>query len=67
MKIKKVRANAIIPTYGSATAAGADLYACLEADAVIEPGKTVFIIDQTKCIKCGMCVASCKFDAIIKE
>ena len=43
MKIKKVRANAMTPTYGSATAAGADLYACLEADAVIEPGKTVFI------------------------
>lgn len=43
MKIKKVRENAIIPTYGSATAAGADLYACLEADAVIEPGKTVFV------------------------
>ena len=43
MKIKKVRENAIIPTYGSATAAGADLYACLGADAVIEPGKTVFI------------------------
>ena len=33
----------MIPTYGSATAAGADLYACLEADAVIEPGRTVFI------------------------
>ena len=43
MKIKKVRENAIIPTYGSATAAGADLYACLEADAVIEPGKTAFV------------------------
>ena len=43
MKIKKVRENAIIPTYGSATAAGADLYARLGADAVIEPGKTVFI------------------------
>lgn len=43
MRIKKVRPNAIIPTYGSASAAGADLYACLEADAVIEPGKTVFI------------------------
>ena len=24
-------------------------------------------IDQTKCVKCGMCIASCKFDAIIKE
>ena len=43
MRIKKLRANAIIPTYGSASAAGADLYACLEADAVIEPGRTVFI------------------------
>ena len=43
MKIKKLRPNAIIPTYGSSSAAGADLYACLEADAVIEPGKTVFI------------------------
>ena len=43
MRIKKVRPNAVIPTYGSASAAGADLYACLESDAVIEPGKTVFI------------------------
>ena len=43
MKIKKVRENAITPTYGSATAAGADLYACLDSDTVIEPGKTVFI------------------------
>ena len=43
MRIKKLRSHAIIPTYGSASAAGADLYACLESDAVIEPGKTVFI------------------------
>ena len=43
MRIKKVRPNAIIPTYGSAEAAGADLYACLDADVVIEPGKTVFV------------------------
>ena len=43
MRIKKVRPNAMIPTYGSASAAGADLYACLESDAVIEPGKTVFV------------------------
>ena len=33
----------MIPTYGSPDAAGADLYACLEADVTIEPGKTVFI------------------------
>ena len=43
MKVKKVRPNAVVPTYGSATAAGADLYACLDADAVVEPGKTEFI------------------------
>ena len=43
MRIKKVRPNALIPTYGSAEAAGADLYACLDADVVIEPGKTVFV------------------------
>ena len=43
MRIKKVRPNAMIPTYGSASAAGADLYACLESDTVIEPGKTVFV------------------------
>ena len=43
MRIKKLRENATIPTYGSADAAGADLYACLEAAVTIEPGKTVFI------------------------
>lgn len=41
--VKKVRPNAIIPTYGSACAAGADMYACLEEDVVIEPGNTVFV------------------------
>jgi len=41
--VKKLRANAILPTYGSAGAAGADLYACLDTDVIIEPGKTVFI------------------------
>ena len=41
--VKKVRPNAIVPTYGSKGAAGADMYACLEADVTIEPGKTVFI------------------------
>ena len=29
--------------------------------------KSPFEIDQSKCIKCGMCVSSCKFNAIIKE
>jgi len=43
VKVKKLRANAVLPTYGSANAAGADLYACLEDDVVIAPGTTAFI------------------------
>ena len=43
ISVKKVRENAILPTYGSPEAAGADLYACLDAPVTIEPGKTVFI------------------------
>ena len=41
--VKKLRENAILPTFGSAEAAGADLYACLEEDVVIAPGETVFV------------------------
>jgi len=41
--VKKLRPNAVLPTYGSVWAAGADLYACLTEPAVIEPGQTVFI------------------------
>ena len=41
--VKKLRENAILPTYGSPEAAGADLYACLEATVTIAPGETVFI------------------------
>ena len=44
MKIKKVRAGAITPTYGSRMAAGADLYACTDCDyKVIPPHTTVKI------------------------
>ena len=43
IRVKKLRENAILPTYGSAWAAGADLYACLEADVTIEPHCTVFV------------------------
>ena len=43
MRVKKLRENAMIPTYGSAEAAGADLYACLEAEVTIEAGKTLFV------------------------
>lgn len=41
--VKKLKENAIIPTYGSAEAAGADLYACLEETVVIGPGESVFV------------------------
>lgn len=41
--VKKLYPNAILPTYGSAEAAGADLYACLEEPVVVHPGQTVWI------------------------
>jgi dUTP pyrophosphatase len=41
--VKKLRPNAMLPTYGSTEAAGADLYACLDEPVSIEPHKTVFI------------------------
>ena len=39
MRIKKLNDNAVIPTYGSASAAGADLYSC-EGEITIAPGET---------------------------
>ena len=41
--VKKLNEKAMLPTYGSAQAAGADIYACLDADVTIAPGETVFI------------------------
>ena len=41
--VKKLKPNAMLPTYGSVEAAGADLYACLDAPVEIAPGKTAFI------------------------
>lgn len=41
--VKKLRANAQLPAYGSKGAAGADLYACLEEAVTIAPGETAFI------------------------
>lgn len=41
--VKRLRDGAMLPTYGSAGAAGADLYACLENDVTILPGETAFI------------------------
>ncbi len=43
VKIKKLNEKAILPTYGSPCAAGADLYACIDGDVTIEPHKTVLI------------------------
>ena len=44
VRIKKLREGAHAPTYGSAFAAGCDLYACIEAGEVtVQPGQTVVI------------------------
>jgi len=43
VKIKKLNENAIIPTYGSEFAAGADLYACEESSVTINPHETVLV------------------------
>ena len=43
MNIKKLNEKAIVPTYGSACAAGADLYACEESAVTIEAGETKLI------------------------
>ncbi len=41
--VKKLREKAILPTYGSAEAAGADLYACLDEKISIGPGESAFV------------------------
>jgi len=43
VKIVKLQQNAHIPTYGSADAAGADLYACIDEAVTIQPSQTVLI------------------------
>lgn len=43
VNIKKLKENAVIPSYGSEFAAGADLYACIDKDIIIAPGETVMI------------------------
>lgn len=43
VKIKKLREGAVVPTYGSEFAAGADLYACLDEAVTIEVGETKLI------------------------
>ena len=43
VRIKKLSENAVIPTYGSEFAAGADLYACLPEPLTIAPDETKFV------------------------
>ena len=43
VRVKMLKEGAKLPTYGSALAAGADLYACLEAPVTIASRETAFI------------------------
>ena len=43
MNIKKLNEKAKVPTYGSKSAAGADLYACIEGEISIAPQETKLI------------------------
>ena len=43
VNIKKLSEKAIIPSYGSEFAAGADLYACIDSEVTVNPHQTVVI------------------------
>lgn len=43
VRVKILKEGAKLPTYGSAQAAGADLYACLREVVTVAPGETAFI------------------------
>lgn len=43
VNIKKLNKKAVLPAYGSQSAAGADLYACMEEAVTIQAGETEFI------------------------
>lgn len=43
INIKKLDEKAIVPSYGSQYAAGADLYACLDGEITIPPHTTVMV------------------------
>lgn len=43
IRVKKVNKNAILPNRATVSSAGADLYACLSEDVVIEPSQRILI------------------------
>lgn len=43
IRVKKLDQRAMLPSYGSGLAAGADLYALTEAPVAVAPGETVMI------------------------
>ncbi|MBP5530357.1 MAG: dUTP diphosphatase [Lachnospiraceae bacterium] len=43
VRIKKLSENAVVPTYGTDYAAGADLYACLDEKILIAPHETKMV------------------------
>lgn len=47
ISVKKLDERAVLPTYGSSYAAGADLYAVLDSEVTLQPG-------ETKLIKTGL-------------
>ena len=47
--VKILRDGAKLPTYGTAGAAGADLYACVDAPVTIRPGETVYARSGLAC------------------
>ena len=43
IRVKKLDPRAILPTYGSLEAAGADLYACLSEPLTVQPGEVAWV------------------------
>ncbi len=43
IRVRKLDEKAILPTYGTVEAAGADLYACLDTPVTVAPGENAWI------------------------
>lgn len=43
INVKKLNPDAVLPTYGSEYAAGADLYACIDGEITVAPHATVMV------------------------